>query len=78
MMFIYAVLGMNLFATVKEQIYINDYANFQDLWSSLNILIRSAFGQDWSLFMRELADRTILGCVVRKSLLHYLINLSKE
>lgn len=56
---------MNLFATIKLQTYVNDYANFQDLWSSLNILVRSALGQDWSLFMRELADRTILGCVVR-------------
>lgn len=63
---------MNLFATTKMQIYINDYANFQDLWSSLNILARSALGQDWSLFMRELADRTILGCVVRINFLSYL------
>ena len=77
MMFIYAVLGINLFATIKLQTYTNEYANFKDLWSSLNVLIRCAFGQDWPYFMNELANHDLLGCTVSLRL-YYLIIMTRK
>jgi len=74
MMFIYAVLGINLFAGIKLQSFTNEYANFQDLWSSINVLIRIAFGQDWPYFMHELANPYISGCIVNTSILQYVFN----
>jgi Ion transport protein. len=68
-MFIYAILGINLFADVKLQTHINERANFQSLLGALNILIRCALGQDWTYFMLELSNTTIPGCRVISQLL---------
>ncbi len=64
MMFIYAILGMNLFAEVKFQSYINERSHFGSLLPALNILVRCALGQDWPYFMAELANKNIPGCRV--------------
>ena len=69
MMLIYAILGMNLFAEVKHQKYINETANFGGVLPALNILVRCAIGQDWPFFMAELADRNIPGCRVCNDLI---------
>lgn len=63
LVFIYAVLGMYIFAEVKyrpESEYgigeLRDYANFRQFGSAMLLLFRCATGESWNLLMHELAD----------------------
>lgn len=55
LLFIYSVLGINLFATVMYQDYYNERANFRSFGSSILLLLRCLTGEDWNLIMKELA-----------------------
>jgi hypothetical protein len=62
-MVIYAILGINLFAQIKNQTFLNDNSNFRTLLPALIILAKTAIGQDWTRFMLEAANLNIPGCI---------------
>ena len=45
--FIYAVLGKNLFATVRRTGILSNHVNFSDTNSALLTLIRASTGENW-------------------------------
>jgi len=51
LLYIYAVLGINLFAKVKLQDNLNSQANFQSFGSAFMILVRASTGEGWNLLM---------------------------
>jgi hypothetical protein len=51
--FIYAILGMYLFADVKHSGEINSHANFQDIGTAILTLIRIATGEKWTFLLRD-------------------------
>jgi len=53
-LFIFAILGMNIFHGVMLQEHYNEISNFQSLTSSLLLLIRCMTGEKWHLIMKEL------------------------
>lgn len=53
--FIYATLGINLFATVMYRDVYNEQNNFRNIFDALLLLIRWLTGEDWNLIMHELA-----------------------
>ena len=54
--FIYAVMGVQLFAYVNLDDALNDQANFQNFWGAMLMLMRSATGENWNGVMYELAN----------------------
>lgn len=54
--FIYAIMGVQLFARVKLRDSLNEHANFQSFSKALVTLIRSSTGESWNSIMYELAD----------------------
>ena len=54
-LFIYAVLGMNLFATLKLQDYLDRHANFQTFGLSFLTLLKCATGENWDYVMMDMA-----------------------
>lgn len=60
--FIYAVLGMQLFAGVAHGEYLSDRANFQSFGSSLVTLFRASTGESWNGIMYDLRQ-SLPGCV---------------
>ena len=57
--FIFAILGMNMFHGVMLQAHYSQYTNFQSFGNSLLLLIRCMTGESWNLIMQELADGEI-------------------
>lgn len=55
-LFIYACVGINLFAKVKHIESINEKYNFQTFGKSMISLFRFATGDAWSSFMFELTN----------------------
>ena len=55
MLFIFAIIGMNMFSGIKHQKEINDHNNFGSFGMSISLLIRCATGEKWNEIMRELA-----------------------
>ena len=51
--FIFAVMGMNLFGTIKMQDSVTRHANFEDFGSSLLVLFRGATGETWNGIMHD-------------------------
>lgn len=51
--FIYAIIGLQLFATVKNGDYIGDYMNFRSFGMSLLTLFRCSTGEVWNLIMYD-------------------------
>merc|ERR1711871_1827506 len=51
--FIYACLGMNLYAHVKHGAEINDHANFSRFWTSMYLLFRMATGESYNGLMHD-------------------------
>ena len=49
--YIFAILGMNLFHGVILQEHYNQYSNFQSFGAALLLLIRSTTGEGWNLIM---------------------------
>lgn len=54
LIFIYAILALNLFSTVMYQQYYNDQANFRTFFGSIMLLLRCLTGENWNLIMKEL------------------------
>merc|ERR1711871_196124 len=51
--FIYACLGMNLYAFVKQTDALNAHANFEGFWPSMYILFRMSTGESYNGLMRD-------------------------
>eukprot|EP00736_Rhodelphis_marinus_P010022 Rmarinus@m.20403 len=51
--FVYAVVGMNVFAYTKQGEYLNRHANFETFWISLLTLFRMSTGENWNGIMRD-------------------------
>eukprot|EP00003_Mantamonas_plastica_P025079 TRINITY_DN4832_c2_g1_i1.p1 TRINITY_DN4832_c2_g1~~TRINITY_DN4832_c2_g1_i1.p1 ORF type:complete len:652 (-),score=247.12 TRINITY_DN4832_c2_g1_i1:68-2023(-) len=51
--FVYAVLGMNLFGTIKRQENLTRHANFERFGLSMLILFRISTGEGWNGIMRD-------------------------
>jgi len=57
----YAVLGVFLFANIKLQTNLTNYANFQSFWLALLTLWRCSTGEGWnSLMMDTMRQRSII------------------
>jgi len=56
--FIYAALGINLFAKMMYREVYNDQNNFRNIFNALILLIRSLTGEDWNKIMHDLASNT--------------------
>ena len=61
-MFIYAVLGMNLFTFVRHGDAIDDDKNFETFSSACFVLFQSLTGDGWSEFMDDLRVDESRGC----------------
>ena len=62
MMYIYAIMGMQLFAKVQFYKSYDGHANFRSFGSSLLSLLRFATGESWNGLMYDAATATS-GCV---------------
>lgn len=62
MLFIYATMGVQLFAKVAHGDNVDDHANFQGFWTAILLLLRSATGEAWDALMHDYATKTP-GCV---------------
>lgn len=54
-LFLFAVLGMSLFAEVKLQEYLNRHANFENFGRAILTLLRVATGESWVGIMHDCA-----------------------
>jgi len=59
--FIFAVIGVQLFATVAYHESLNEHANFRDFGMALITLMRFATGENWNGFMYEAAHAPYSG-----------------
>ncbi|RLN96091.1 hypothetical protein BBJ28_00027013 [Nothophytophthora sp. Chile5] len=62
MLFIYATMGVQLFAKVALGDNIDSHANFQDFGKGFLFLLRAATGEAWNYCMHDLAS-SAAGCV---------------
>nr|CCA18882.1 similar to sodium channel putative [Albugo laibachii Nc14] len=62
MLFIYATMGVQLFAKVAHGDNIDNHSNFQGFWTAILLLLRSATGEAWDALMHDYASKTP-GCV---------------
>ena len=53
LIYIYAILGVNLFATVKLQSDLNRHANFQTFGNAFLTLMRVSTGEAWNSIMHD-------------------------
>ena len=53
LIYIYAILGVNMFATVKLQDELNEYANFQSFGTAFLVLMRVSTGEAWNSIMHD-------------------------
>lgn len=60
--FIYAVMGVQLFAKVQYNNALNEHANFRDFGTAMISLLRFSTGENWDGFMYDTARR-LDGCV---------------
>merc|ERR550514_590708 len=51
--FIYACLGMNLYANLKQTDALGPHANFEGFWMSMYILFRMSTGESYNGLMRD-------------------------
>lgn len=54
LLFIYAILGINLFSGVVLQEFIIDKNNFQTVGNAMMLLFRCSTGEDWNKIMYEI------------------------
>jgi len=59
---IFAIMGIQLFATVAHGDALNDYANFQDFFVAMLTLLRGSTGENWNGIMHDMGRQTD-GCV---------------
>eukprot|EP00937_MAST-01D_sp_MAST-1D-sp2_P001962 g1962.t1 len=57
LVFIYAVLGVQLFGTVRLGFSMNHHANFQTFSSAVGVLVRCVTGEQWNSIMYDAAGR---------------------
>ncbi|KAL3665815.1 hypothetical protein V7S43_009242 [Phytophthora oleae] len=62
MLFIYATMGVQIFAKVALSTNIDEHANFQDFGKGFLFLLRAATGEAWNSCMHDLASSSP-GCV---------------
>lgn len=55
--FIYAALAVNFFSDVMLQEYLDEKNNFQSFANSMIVLMKFSTGEDWNMFMYELANQ---------------------
>ena len=51
LIFIFAILGMNIFHGIMYQEYYNEYTNFRSFDNSVLLLLRCVTGEGWNLLM---------------------------
>jgi len=51
LLFVFSVMGLNMFMPVHKTYMHNDHANFDDIWMSMLILFRSMTGEAWNEIM---------------------------
>lgn len=61
--YIFAVMGVQLFAKIQYGGELNEYANFRSFGSAILTLIRVSTGENWDLLMHDVAAHQS-GCVV--------------
>lgn len=54
LIFIYAVLGMNIFHGIMYREHYNEHSNFRSFYNSLLLLVRCVTGEGWDLIMSDL------------------------
>jgi len=71
--YIYSVLGMNLFAQVKLQADLNRHANFQTFTRSFMTLIRVSTGEAWYEIMNNCGQQrsVLFHCIANPSYAQY-------
>jgi len=52
-LFVFAVVGMQLFGNVRNGVMLNTHANFRYFQNALLLLVRSVTGEGWSLIMND-------------------------
>ena len=52
--FTFSVIGMNFFAGIKHGEYLNDYANFDEFYTSFATLMRCSTGEGYNMIMKDL------------------------
>lgn len=55
LIFIYSVLGIEFFPYIRRQDFINDDANFRDVWESFMTLFRVSTGEGWNFVMDDMS-----------------------
>ncbi len=56
-LYIYAVVGIQLFSKVQLHGEVDSNANFQTFWGAMLLLLRFSTGEDWNEFMHSMASR---------------------
>jgi len=56
-LFLFAVLGVSLFAEIKTQETMDRHANFDNFGSAILVLLRVATGEGWVGIMQDAARR---------------------
>jgi voltage-dependent calcium channel L type alpha-1D len=53
--YVYAVMGMQLFAKVQYGEFIGEQANMQTFWNAMLLLFRASTGENWNgiMYVRE-------------------------
>lgn len=54
-LFMFSILGMNLFAKIQEQTFLNSNVNFQTFMTSFLSLFISCTGENWPYLMADLS-----------------------
>ena len=57
LVYLYAILGLNLFSRVKLHEELDDHANFQNFINSFLTMVRCATGEAWNDIMKSLMDQ---------------------
>ena len=63
--FIFSVLGMNLFGELEHGQFINEHNNFQNFGNGLLLLFRVFSGDVWSRIMVDTLDCDLVGISTR-------------
>lgn len=79
LLYLFSILGMNLFGTVKVAEPINDHANFQTFVNSFITLIRVATGENWHYILWAMErDKSVdFFCIPSPTYQDYIENGSK-
>ncbi|CDW82972.1 voltage-gated ion channel superfamily [Stylonychia lemnae] len=76
LIYLYSLLGMNLFGEVRIHGELNDHANFQNFLNSFLTLLRCATGENWNELMKSLMDKNSIeyNCIENPTYDDYLKN----